>query len=129
MENDFSYYREVILDSEVDSSLLPDFEAQGFEEGQCLYEIPGRVVEAVEGFCAQHHLSILDVAKAALLILLEKYTNNAASLVAMQVQGQLFPIFVSSEKTPAFLDYLASLLEQVENAPPRHRFSNVLPRI
>lgn len=115
---DFSYYRHILLDCEVDSSPLADFEAQGFEEGQCSYELPAALVEALERFCIEHELSFLDVAKAALLILLEKYTNNTASLVGLSTNGQLIPVFVSSEKNPQFQDYLEALQSQEKESPP-----------
>lgn len=116
MSLDFSYYRNIILDPELDSSPLADFEAQGFEEKECTYEVSQKAMKSLETYCLQHDLSVLEVAKAACFILLEKYTNSVHSLVALSLQERLVPIFLSSEKNAHFLDYLKAFHTQLQES-------------
>lgn len=111
---DFTYFRNIILDSEVDSSPLADFEMEGFEEGEYSHTVSDAVFREVEKFCSNKNTDLITLAKAACFILWEKYTNNTASLGGVTVDGRLIPVFLGSEKDDCFGDYMESLLKQLK---------------
>lgn len=113
-KDDFTYYKEIILDSETDSSPLADFEAEGFEEGEYSHAVSDEVFSKIERFCRDKGTDCMALTKAACFILWEKYTNNTAALGGTTVEGRLIPIYLSSEKKPCFGDYMSALLEQQE---------------
>lgn len=112
INHDFTYFRNLVKDSEIDSSPLPDFEAGGQGESEYTYTISRNVFSAAVAFCAEKELDLLEVSQAIFLILLEKYTNHTAALCAVSTQGTHVPVFMSSEKFPLFSEYLASFRAQ-----------------
>lgn len=116
IKNDFTYFRNIVTDSEIDSSLLPDFEAAGFGESEYTYTISRNVLSSAAAFCAGKGLDLLEASQAVFLILLEKYTNNTAALCAVSAKGMPVPVFMSSEKIPCFSEYMDSFRAQLEES-------------
>lgn len=112
--DDFTYFKNIILDSEVDSSPLADFETEGFEEGEYSHAVPDDVFSEIEKFCSDKKTDRMALAKAAFFILWEKYTNNTATLAGTTVDGRLIPIYLSSEKNTCFGAYMDSLQAQLK---------------
>ncbi len=113
-EDDFTYYREIIMDPELDSSPLADFEKEGFEEAEYCHILPEKIYTLAEEFCSRDGMVETDLAETAFLILLEKYSNSSAALSAVSVEGRLIPVFVSSERHPDFAGYRDAFLSQLE---------------
>lgn len=113
-QEDITYFRNIILDTEVDSSPLADFEAEGFEEGEYSHVVSDTVFSEVCRFCSNQETDWIALAKAACFVLWEKYTNNTSSLGGVTVDGRLIPVFLSSEKDTGFGDYMDSLLAQLK---------------
>ena len=114
IKNDFTYFRSIVTDSEIDSSPLPDFEAKGSGEAEYTRAISRSVFSAAAAFCAERELDLLELSQAVFLILLEKYTNNTAALCAVSAEGSPVPVFMSSEKVPLFSEYIAAFRTQVK---------------
>lgn len=114
MEDNFTYYRGIIEDPELDSSPLADFEREGFEEAEYCHTLPDDLYALAEEFCGREGMEKTDLAKTAFMILLEKYSNSSAALSAISVEGSLIPVFISSEKQPEFPEYRKAFLSQLE---------------
>lgn len=121
---DFAYYRKMIGDTELDLSPLADFErdrlaAKGGTDvlGEALYHhrMPEGLLSAVTAYCEKQKTGLTELAEAAFLILLEKYTNNTSALGAVSVEGSLIPVFLDSEKEADFPAYKNSLLSQLRD--------------
>lgn len=110
--DDFTYFKDIIFDSEIDSSPLADFETEGFEEGEYYHIVSDDVFSKLEVYCNDKNIEPIILAKTACCILLEKYTNNTATLGGVTIDGHLIPIYLSSEKHPYLEDYIASFQTQ-----------------
>lgn len=111
-DDDFTYYKNIIFDSEIDSSPLTDFETKGFEEGEYSHILSGNLFSQIKAFCMDNKIDQIALAKTACFILLEKYTNNTATLAGITIDGQIIPVYLSSEKHTGIEDYMHSLLTQ-----------------
>lgn len=111
--NDFMYFRNIITDSEIDSSPLPDFEPEGFGEAEYTCSISRNVLSLAAAFCAEKNLDLLELSQAVFLILLEKYTNNTEVLCAVSSAGIPVPVFMSGEKTRTFSEYITAFGTQL----------------
>ncbi|MDE6252489.1 MAG: amino acid adenylation domain-containing protein [Lachnospiraceae bacterium] len=114
--DDFTYYRGIIRDSELDSSPLADFETGGFEEGEYKYVMQESILSDTKEFCRKKEIDVFDFVKTAFLILLEKYTNSTSVLSAVSVDGKPVMVFCSSEENKSFEKYLNSFLSQIEQS-------------
>lgn len=116
INEDFKYFRDVIRDSELDSSPLADFETGGFEEGEYNHVIAERFFSDIEVFCNEKPIGILGLAKTAFMVLLQKYTNSTAVLLAVSVDEKPVPIYLSSEEDTDFIKYQDSFLSQIKSS-------------
>ncbi len=116
MEDDITYYRELVSDPELDSSPLADFEAGGFEEAEYCHVVPEQIALLAGEFCSKTGDDRMELAKTAFMLLLEKYTNSSAVLAAVSVHKKLIPVYCSSEKQTGFEEYKAFFLSQLETA-------------
>ncbi|WP_255882418.1 MULTISPECIES: non-ribosomal peptide synthetase [unclassified Ruminococcus] len=116
INTDFTYYRNIITNSELDSSPLADSNTSGFEEADYSHSIAKDIIPNITAFCCKNDIDIIDFLKAALLILFAKYTNNTSTLCAVSVDGNPVPVFCDIVKTPSPLQYILSLTSQLEES-------------
>ncbi len=113
---DFAYYRNIITNSELDSSPLADSNTSGFEEAEYSHFVAMDIIPDITAFCCKNDIDIIDYLKAALLILLAKYTNNTSALCAVSVNEKPIPVFCDFEKNPLPVQYIFSLTSQLEES-------------
>lgn len=112
--DDFTYYRNWIRDTELDSSPLADFEAEGFEEDGYRHMTSEDISSAAAAFAGRKKMDLPNLAITAFLLVLETYTNHSEVLSAVSVEGKPVPVFCSSEKDENFDAYKTSFLTQLE---------------
>lgn len=112
--NDFTYYRNIISDCELDSSLLADFETNGFCENEYRHIIAGSILPDLAVFCFNNKIDIMTLLKSAMMITLAKYTNNSATLCAVSVDCKPTPVFCDIEKVKTVNEYILALAKQLD---------------
>ncbi len=123
INNDFTYYRSIITNSELDSSPLADSNTSGFEEAEYSHPVAKDVFPDITAFCCKNDIDIIDYFKAALIILLTKYTNNTSALCAVSVDEKPVPVFCDIEKTSSSVQYILSLRSQLDESKNHNHIS------
>lgn len=116
IRDDFTYYSGIVKDPELDSCLFADHTADGLTEAEYVHRVKKEAALAAVSFCMERELDLIEMSKAVLMLILERYTNNKALLSAVSLEGRFVPVYLSSEETPDFLEYFASYSKQMDES-------------